>query len=654
MFEGRKAGWIRALLLLAAIFVTYANSLDGPFIFDDHVSILDAPNLRSLWPLSESFSAPPGSGASGRPLVAFSLALNYAFGELEVFGYHLFNVGLHGLTALCLMGLAQLTLARTSLRSSASGLATAIAFLWALHPINTDALNHLITRHEVLLAFFFLATLYCSERYFRSESSTRWRWASWLCCAAAMASKEIAVCLPVVVLAYDATLVGGSLREAILRRRALHGGHFACWILLALVVASGQRGSTVGFESDLSALDYLRTQAQGIPHYLRLCFWPTGLVVDYSGWEPVRTWGPALLPGLGVLVVFLASLVGLARKHVAGLLLFAFFAVLAPSSSFIPLSGEWLAEHRMYLPSALVIGLAVSFVYSLASKALGSRAARVGMVTTVVVGGLLSWTTALRNRDYASEQKIWEDAIAKHPKNARAHDSLAAIALNEGRLQDALGHGQEALRLDPKLHTVDTNLGTIYMQLGQPQQAVVHFRRAETVNPGQALLHGNFGVVLSQVGSTQEAIAQLRRSLELAPDYLTAHRNLAFLLVGEGRSFEALPHLKFVLANQADASMLEFTARVLATDPDARVRNGAEALRMLQSLLAGGQAQPGLVDLLACAQAEAGQFEGAIETAKQALAGAEQLDQTELAAAIRARIELFREGRPYHSNPKAP
>ena len=90
----RHAAAMAAILAVCAI--AYANALDGPFVFDDGISIVDNPHVRSLSPLSRAMSAPPGSGASGRPLVALSLALNYRFGGLDPFGYHLFNVLVHG------------------------------------------------------------------------------------------------------------------------------------------------------------------------------------------------------------------------------------------------------------------------------------------------------------------------------------------------------------------------------------------------------------------------------------------------------------------------------------------------------------------------------------------------------------------------------
>lgn len=653
MMNGARGRWIACAILWVVGALVYANSLQGPFIFDDHVSIVDSTHIRSLWPLSQSFSAGEGSGASGRPLVAFSLALNYAWGELEVWGYHAFNVAVHLLTALALFGFSRLALLRTSLREHAQGLAFAVALLWVVHPLNTDALNHVITRHEAMFAGCFLATFYAAERFFTAPSSRTWALLGVLACAGAMASKEIAVSLPLLVLAYDRTVVAGEFRRALAERKGFYAGLAATWIVLLISVSIGERGSSVGFGTRLSALDYLRTQAQGIPHYLRLVFFPRGLAIDYSGWAPVREWGPAILPGLLVIALFLASCVGFARKRLAGLVGLMFFAVLAPSSSFIPLSGEWLAEHRMYLPSTFVIAPVVCWVFIGCRRLAPARAAQVAAGLLVLAAVPLAWGTVQRNASYATERGIWEDVLDKYPENARAHDHLAVLMLHDGELAGALAHGQEALRIDPDLDTVDTNLGTILMQMGQPAQAVEHFRRAEVLRPDDARLHGNFGVVLAQVGNVPQAIEHLQRAIQLSPTYITPHRNLALLLVDAGRSREALPHLRQVLSSQADAQTLEVTARLLATDPDASVRNGPEAVRMAEALVASGPPQPRWYDVLAAAFAESGRFEEARKAATRALEGARQLGQRDLVVEIESKLELYRRDQPYRAPRKS-
>ncbi|MFT7668785.1 MAG: Flp pilus assembly protein TadD [Planctomycetota bacterium] len=649
MLEGRAARWIAIAIIAIVGAIVYSNSLQGPFIFDDSISIVESENIRSLWPLTQSLSAEAGSGASGRPIVALSLALNYALGGLEVFGYHLFNVILHILTGLILFGFVRRCLLRTELKDAAQQLSFASALIWIVHPLNTDALNHVITRQEVLLAGFYLLTLYAADRSFTGKRAARWGGLAVAACAGAMLSKEIAVSAPLLVLAYDRTFVSGDFKSAFAQHKKLYFGLASTWILLALAISSGDRGATVGFGRDISSLDYLRTQAQAIPHYLRLSLFPQGLALDYSGWPPLREWSPALLPGAGVIALFLATLVAFIRKRPEGFAGLLFFAVLAPSSSFIPLTGEWIAEHRMYLPLTAITSVLVAWGFSLCKRFAGSNALLLQAVLLFAIVSPLAYGTVQRNRDYKTARGIWEDTLVKYPENARAHDNLAVIDLEAADYQAALVHAEAALRIDPQLDTVSFNLGTILMQLGQAERATEHLLIAESLHPNDPVLHGNLGVVLMQTGSKQEAERHLLLSLKLAPSYMVARRNLALLLRDSGRSAESLPHFQRLLREHADPRILEIVANILATDPDPKARNGAEALRMAQALIQGNARNPQFYDLLGTAYAELGRFEDAQQAAKKALEGAIQLGQAEFEAAVRARLELYSNGMPYRS-----
>jgi tetratricopeptide (TPR) repeat protein len=625
----------------------YANSLHGPFLFDDHLSILESASVRSLWPLSSALGAPEGSVASGRPLVAFSLALNYAWGEYDVFGYHVVNVLAHVGTALALFGLLRRGLARTQLRDIATRAAFLTSLVWVVHPLCTDALNQIVSRSEIFAAGLYLACAYAAERSFDGIRSHSWQTLAVLACAAAMASKEFAVSAPLFVLAYDRTLVSGSFSKALAARPRFYTALAATWIVLGLSIASGDRGMTVGFGQDVTSLDYLRTQAQGLVHYLRLAAWPRGLVIDYSGWPLVSAWGPALVPGLVVLGLFCGACVLFWRARGAGLVALGIFAVLAPSSSFIPLAGERLAEHRMYLPLAGIVALVVPLLFCWSRRLWPVRGLDLATAFVVLLTLPLAWVTHQRNEQYASAETIWIDALAAYPDNGRAHDHLAAILVAEGRLDEALPHAQEAVRLAPELHTVEYNLATILMQLGQSKRALTHFQRAEPHRSGTASFHGNYGVVLGQVQRLEEALYHLRRALELDPDYLAPQRNLGILLAQAGRGEQAAPHLRHALAERPEPELMLLLGRILATHPDPLQRDGPEALRLARQLIAGADADPRWYDLLAMAQAELGQFEDALDSAQRALNGARRMGRDILAREIADRITLYRDGRPF-------
>jgi hypothetical protein len=180
--EGRPwTVWMAAILIVAAVFLAYRNSLRVPFLLDDRASIQRNPTVQSLWPIWETFLPPNdiGQTVAGRPMLNFSLAVSYAWSEwwtgngLDVWAYHLMNVAIHALSSLLLFGIVRRTLLLPTMidrwGQSAAWLAFAIALVWAVHPLQTESVTYIVQRAESLVGFFYLLTLYCVIRGGSSE-----------------------------------------------------------------------------------------------------------------------------------------------------------------------------------------------------------------------------------------------------------------------------------------------------------------------------------------------------------------------------------------------------------------------------------------------------------------------------------------------------
>lgn len=619
---------LAAVLALVGIgFGLYANTFASPFVFDDTPSIEENPHIEALWPLSRSLDAPPGAGSSGRPLVSLSLALNYALGGRAVLGYHLFNVATLVLSALALYGLARRLLERSS--RGGAGLAFALALLWMVHPLHTDTLNHVIYRNGSMMGLFYLAACYASLRGYEGQTgndeargSRRWSVLCVLAAAAAMSSKEVAVSLPLAVLALDRQFGAGSFRAALARRPGMYAGLAATWGVLALCVWSGERGESVGYghAEIIDGLDYLRTQTLAIATYVRLAGLADVFVFDYHGQEVVRAWSAVALEA-GLLGLCLAlSLWGFLRRSVAGLLGLACFALLAPTSSVIPLAGELIAEHRMYLPLVplvALVGLAIDRrLGGVLAQLPGLR--RVPAPGALVLAALalpLAWATLERNGDYASRVTLWQDTVEKRPGNSRAWNHLALALKNEGRLPEAEEAFQRTLELDPRHGKASYNYGNLLFQRGDFPGALERFRVAALHEAGDANIRFNHGYALTLAGRTAEGLAEYRAALELRPGWERPQMLLAW---------------------------------ALATSSDASVRDGREALRLASALnAASGDRLPSHLDALAAAQAELGDFAAARATARRALQAARAQGQAQAARDIEQRLRLYEAGQPF-------
>jgi tetratricopeptide (TPR) repeat protein len=571
----RRAPLLAGGLLLLATLLAYAGTFSAPFVFDAAPIATAYPSLRHLWPLGPLLQPPhDGSTVEGRPLLNLSLAVSYALSGTRPWAYHAMNLAIHGLAVLALFGSVRRTLRRGAAPDAATaaralGLAWVVALLWAVHPLQTESVTYVIQRAESLMGLFYLCTLYAFIRGAAPDEAAHvparartWLGLAWISCLAGMATKEVMVSAPVVVLLYDRTFVAGSLREAWRRRRGFYGALASTWLLLGwLVAGTGSRAGTAGSTAPLPWSHYAATQVYGIARYLRLAVWPHPLVFDYgtvvvTGWAHLV--GPAVvLTGLAVL-----TLAGLVRNRAAGFLGAVFFAVLAPTS-LVPIATQTLAEHRMYLPLAAVLAALVLLLARGAEAVVGRgpRALAIILATGMAAGLALGAMTLRRNRLYQDEVALWADSALHWPGNARAHLQLGAALdrtgrieaaardferslilqptdnalahydlghclLEEGRAAAAAGELAEAVRLDPANGEASNNLGNALMALGRPQAAIPRYRAARALRPGDGNVCFNLGNALVATGDFPGAAAAYAASLERQPDHALAHFNL--------------------------------------------------------------------------------------------------------------------------------
>ncbi len=548
-----------ALAIGLCILVVYANSLSGPFIFDDIPNILGNHAIRALWPPQRLFDPPPEAGIASRPVVSLSLALNYAISGYRVWSYHAVNLLIHILAALTLFGLVRRALHSRALREQyaaiATPLAVAVAGLWAVHPLQTQAVTYVIQRCESLMGLFFLLTLYCAVRGWEAPPRRRWHAFAVLACLAGMATKEVMVAAPFIVLLYDVVFNQRPLRRALAASRSLYIG--LAVTLIPLVILTGLTGGQTLHADRLpvTPIEYARTQPQVILHYLRLAIWPAPLVLDY-GW-PVAPWSRAWPAGLAILALVAATGWALRRRPRLGFLSAWFFVILAPTSSVVPLQ-DLAFEHRMYLPLAGVVAAVIMGGAALLRRKTITATAL--LATALVTAAALGAATLARNRDYRSEVAIWSDTVAKRPANARAQLSLGVAYDRAGLKTEAARHTAEALRLNPNSAKAQTNHGIGLLEAGRTLEACEHFRRAIELEPGYVSAHSNLGIALCQLGRLEEGVQRLREALRLDPRCVEAHYNLAIALRDLGQLEEGRRHYE----------------EALRLDPQYTLMNGAQ------------------------------------------------------------------------------
>ncbi len=594
-----RTPWLAAALLVVAGLLAFANTFSVPLHLDDTPTLLTNPSIRRL---ATALAPPDSAPTGGRPLLNLSFALNYTVGGPAVAGYHAVNLAIHLLAGLVLFGVLRRTLLTPALRPRfaphADWLAAVIALLWLVHPVQTSAVTYLSQRAEALMGLCYLATLYAILRATASPYPKMWYAIAWFACLAGMATKEVMVTAPVVALLFDRTFLAASWREVWSRRALLYVGLAASWLLLAaLMLGSHVSDRGVGFGSGYTAWSYALIETRALAHYLGIAFWPAGLVFDF---------GHDIAPPSGITAVLLASFVAtLLALTVAAWRSWpaaafagtAFFVLLAPTSSVIPVVAQPIAESRLYLPLAPLVALAVAALYL--------KLGRPALFVTATLAVAATVATFQRNAVYRTELSLWTDTVAKNPGSSRAHNyyglALAAdparlaeaiphyeraleirpdfpeahnnlanaLAQIPARRAEALSHYEAALRARPGYAEVETNLANLLADLpGRLPDALAHYASAARLLPDSAIIHQNYGHALARSGQFDAAVVHLETALRLSPDYAKAHTTLANVLAATGRESAALPHYEAALRLTPDSAPAHNSlANLLAQNP---------------------------------------------------------------------------------------
>ena len=532
-------GWLAPVFAAALACAAYANALDNPFVYDDRDTVTANASLADLSNIKFILVYSPF-----RPVVNASYALDRWFWEYRPFGYHLTNVALHAAAVLLLYAWLRRILADTGSGREANLAAFAGAALFAVHPLQSEAVAYVSGRSELMCAVWFLAALLLARDAILSGSLVRTAGAV-VCGLLAIASKEIGLVLPFVILAYDWLLRPG---DDAARRRRLWRVFLPAFVLLAgiggyrLVALRGISGDMA-----MGPLLNMLTQAIVIWRYVGLLAWPAGQSIMHAVHRVTSIADPLGWVAIAGLAAACAVAVRVRRSHpVVALGVLWFFAVLAPSSSVIALR-EGMAEHRVYLASAGIF-IAVSAAFArraksgtaTADKAIVSRwrspeseaslVVRAGRVAVFcVVLTVLFALTVMRNRVWSDPVALWTEATVHAEGMWEPHYALADSLREADNCIAALPEYQKVVALHPAHRDGFTNLGICLAQIGQLEDAERAFRRALEIDPSFPRGYTNLGALALVAGDTTRARDYYREAIAQDPGNVLARMQLASL-----------------------------------------------------------------------------------------------------------------------------
>ena len=674
------------LLLAAGALAAYWPVLNCEFVnIDDWAYVTDNSHVKAGLTWSSVVWAFRGTVAGNwHPLTILSHMLDCQVYGLRASGHHFTNLLFHVANTLLLFGFLQ-RLTRATWRSAL------VAALFAVHPLRVESVAWVAERKDVLSAFFFMLTLWAYGRFaeirnpksetrslkqetesaarvgvpglggeVRLSSARLWYLTAMVMFALGLMSKPMLVTLPFVLLLLDywplrrftnppihqSTNPSLQYSSSPILRLVLEKLPFFLLAAAASVVAFLAQKSG-GAVVALQAFPFrARLANAGVSYvrYLAKTMWPDPLAVFYpyeGGWGAGRVLGAAVL----LAALSLAAIVMARRRPYWFVGWFWFAGTLVPVIGLVQIGSQALADRYTYLPLIGIFVLCCWGLGELVAPRVGRRVVAIGAVLLLLGFAVV---TRVQLRHWKNSQALFEHAVQVTAHNARAQYCLGFILETQGKTAEAFGRYAEAIRDLPEFTEAHCGLAGIWAGQSKLEAAANEYRAALRCQSDFPQAHYGLADVLVKQGQGDQAIIHYTAALRSRPDYAEAHYQLATLLTRKMDIGQAIVHYREALRLKPGwLEALNNLAWILATQPDERHRNGAEAVRLAaRAVELTGTNNPGALDTLGAAYAELGHFAEARQTAEQAFRLAAASRQEALMTELRSRLDLYQVRKP--------
>jgi protein O-mannosyl-transferase len=500
LFSLPKSHLLFGLGLVIITVITYAASLGNGFVgWDDGLLITENAWVHGLSWANVKHVFTSYDPELYVPLSLLSYQLNYAFGELSPFGYHLFNLLLHILNALLVSVLA-LGLSRRPWAAAFCGV------LFALHPLHTEAVAWASARKDVLAAFFALASMVSYLRYLDGRKAS-WLAASAMLFVLGLMSKASILLLPLVLLLIAWYRAGTPTKRDALRI-ALH------FVLAAVfgIVALGGKTETSGF-----LWEKILMGGKAVWQTIGKILWPSDFSAFYPYTDTLSLTNPDLFVPLLFILGVTAAAVWALRVSKTPLFAWAFFLLfLIPSFANAARGHNELldlyitSDRYGYLPS-----IAVFYVLGIGFAGIRDRNTKAALLGTIALA--LAMLTYRQSLTWKDSQTFFTHIVSVQPKSYVAYTNLGTIQVQEGNIDDGLALYRKALAIRDDAVT-HYNVGQILEYKKRPDEALVSYQKAVASSPLHKEAWVRIGVIFGQRGDTDAARKAFQEALALDPE----------------------------------------------------------------------------------------------------------------------------------------
>jgi len=536
--------------------------------YDDDVYLTNNSNLRwgltprgLLWAVTTPLD-------QWMPVTWLARMTEYQLFGLNSGAHHLVNVLFHIVNAMLLYGvLTRMT--RAPWRSAS------VAALFALHPLHVESVAWATGFKDLLSMCFGILTIWAYARYVEEftvrGSRVRMHYVLTLFLfALAVMAKPMMVTLPCVLLLLDYWPLGRTRWTQLPAKQAVKTGTGQSWQgglatsqlvkekIPFFVLAAGASVLTYWGQRSFGAVMSLENLSPGMRvanallayvRYLGKTVWPTNMAFFYPldrNVPAAAAIGVAMgLAGVTATVIWKAQR---APWLVTGW--FWFLGTLVPVIGLVQVGKQSMADRYTYYP---LVGLFIMLCWSVRGRLLERHACKVGIgVATGVILIACAAVSRVQAGYWKDSETLFYHALKATRGNWLAQYNLGVDLKRAGRVQEAVGHYEQALLIRPDFAEAHSNLGAALEQLGQVQEAIDHYERALQLKPKLAVAHYDLGVALERTGKRQKAIAQYEKALQLKPDLAEAHFSLGLAWKQDGRVEEAVGQYKEALRIKPD------------------------------------------------------------------------------------------------------
>lgn len=537
-----------AAAIAIAVFLLYLPALRGGFLWDDDVYVTKNFALRSAGGLVDIWKIPPTTRQY------YPVTFTVAWAEYQLWGnaplgHHAVNVLLHAANALLVW--------RILLCLGVPG-AWLAAWLFAIHPVQVEAVAWVTQLRGVLSAFFALLSTLAFARYLDDGRRSRLL-STVLCCVLALLSKTQVCGLPIALLLLAWWKRPARIRPALPALMAMTAA--AALVSLVTVWMEQPRVEVLVPMPQLDAWERALVAGRALWFYATNLLWPFDQRAIYGHWaidsaDPSQALFPLSAAGVLAALWMLRRRIG--RGPFTGVAIFAL--AVAPAIGIIDfgfLLFSFVADHFEYLASVPLIALAIAAGASLAPRPLGATLGVVVPAGLVLFSIMLAGVSVERASTYADAERLWRQDIACDPHNAAAYNRLGNTLYNRGRYDEAVEAFRRAVEIDPNLADAQHNWARALQQQRKFDEALEQYRAALRLRPDSRAIRNSMGVALQLKGDPDGALRIYEEALRLDPSFANAHNNIGTILLARGDVAAAIEQFEAALALQPAYSEAE-------------------------------------------------------------------------------------------------